>query len=234
MRLALLALAMSAPALATPLTNERDATLAQLFSATDAQSLGRTLPADRVLRFRVREPADGVRGVLVYISPTDSGELPADWAPVIDRERLLYVAADGFGNSRLTAERMVAALAADRLARQMGAKDARRYVTGMSGGGRVASQVITHFPQLFNGALCIVGADYFMPPDEAQRAVLASRRLVLLTGSRDFNQREIQLVSRRYQQAGVSKLLLMDLPKFAHQLPDATQLTEALAFLDAN
>ena len=235
MRLALLALSIGTPALAAqPLTTERSATLAQLFSAADARSLGRTLPADRVMRYRVREPADGPRGVLVYVSPTDSGELPADWVAVIDRERLLYVAAEDFGNSHLTAERMLAALAADRLARQMGVNDSRRYIAGMSGGGRVASQVITHFPQLFSGAICIAGADYFMPRDEAQRAVVASRRLVLLTGSRDFNQREMQLVSRRYQQAGVNRLLLMDLPNFAHQLPDARQLTQAVAFLDAH
>jgi poly(3-hydroxybutyrate) depolymerase len=238
-RLALLALApvlaTGAPASSVPsATTERSATLAQLFSVRDAHSLQRTLPADRVMRFRVREPEGGVRGVLVYISPTDSGELPADWVGVMDREHLLYVAADGFGNSRPTAERVLAALAADRLARQMGAKDTRRFIAGMSGGGRVASQVITHFPEVFAGAICIVGADYFMPQDESQRAAVASRRLVLLTGSRDFNQREIQLVARRYQQAGISRLLLMDLPQFAHQLPDATQLAQALAFLDAN
>jgi poly(3-hydroxybutyrate) depolymerase len=228
-----LALATGAPA-SSAVTNERSATLAQLFSARDAHSLQRTLPADRVMHFRVREPQGGVRGVLVYVSPTDSGELPADWVGVIDREHLLYVAADGFGNSRPTAERVLAALAADRLAREMGAKTARHFIAGMSGGGRVASQVITHFPEVFAGAICIVGADYFMPQDETQRAAVASRRLVLLTGSRDFNQREMQLVTRRYQQAGVSRLLLMDLPQFAHQLPDAAQLAQALAFLDAN
>jgi poly(3-hydroxybutyrate) depolymerase len=234
-KMALLALAIGPPALAdAPLTTERGTTLAQLFSTADARSLGRTLPTDRALQFRVREPAGEPRGVLVYVSPTDSGELPPDWAKVIDRERLLYIAADGYGNSRPTAERVLVALAADRLARQMGVKNTRRIIAGMSGGGRVASQVITHFPQVFSGAICIVGADYFMPRDETQRAAVASRRLVMLTGSRDFNQREIQLVSRRYQQAGVTALLLMDLPEFAHQLPDATQLTQALAFLDAN
>jgi poly(3-hydroxybutyrate) depolymerase len=234
-RLAIVALAFGVPAFASqPLTTARTATLAQLFSASDARSLDRTLPADRVLHYRVREPSGGARGVLVYVSPTDSGELPADWAAVIDSQRLLYVAADGFGNSRPTAERVLAALAADQLARQMGVKDPRRFIAGMSGGGRVASQVLTHFPRVFSGALCIVGADYFMPQDEAQRAEIASRRLVMLTGDRDFNQREIQLVSRRYQQAGVSRILLMDLPEFAHQLPDAALLARALSFLDAN
>lgn len=231
----LLALAIGAPSLAAqPLTTERNATLSQLFSAADAHSLARTMPADRVIHYRVREPAGGARGVFVYVSPTDSGELPSDWVGVIDRERLLYVAADGYGNSRLTAERILAALAADRLAQQMGVKDPRRYIAGMSGGGRVASQVLTHFPQFFSGAICIAGADYFLPQDETQRAAVGARRVVMITGSRDFNQREIQLVSRRYQQSGLSKLLLMDLPGFAHQLPDAAQLSQALAFLDAN
>jgi pimeloyl-ACP methyl ester carboxylesterase len=235
--LALLAFgfAFAAPALATPpLTTGRSVTLAQLFSANDARALQSTLPADRPLHYRVREPAGEPRGVFIYVSPTDSGELPGDWAPVLDRARLLYIAADGFGNSRPTAERMLAALAADRLAHQFGVKDARRYIAGMSGGGRVASQLITHFPQIFSGALCIAGADYFMPPDESQRVQVTTRRLVMLTGSRDFNQREMQLMSRRYRQAGVARLLLMDLPDFAHQLPDAAQLGQALDFLVAN
>lgn len=234
MRLVLLvAGAFCAPATgATPQTVARSVTLAQLFPASEARSLSKTLPADRVLEYRVREPAQGPSGVLVYVSPTDSGEPPADWTGVLDRQRLLYIAAEGFGNSRPTAERVLVALAAQRLARQMGVRDERRqYIAGMSGGGRVASQVITHFPQLYSGALCIAGADYFMPQDESLRALVTSRRLVMLTGDRDFNQREMQLVSRRYRQAGVARLLLMDLPHFAHQLPDAAQLSQALDWL---
>jgi poly(3-hydroxybutyrate) depolymerase len=235
LKLTLLGFAVLAPAFAAPApTVERSATLAQLFSAADARALDRTLSANHVIRFRMREPAGEARGVLVYVSPTDSGELPAAWLEVIDRKQLLYLAADDFGNSRPTAERVLVALAADRLARQLGVASARRYVVGMSGGGRVASQVITHFPQAFSGALCIAGADYFLPEDETQRAVVGARRLVLMTGSRDFNQREMRLVSRRYRQSGVSKLLLIDLPDFAHQLPDAAQLAQALDFLEAN
>ena len=221
---------------ATAQTVTRGVTLAQLFPASEAGALSKTLPADRVLQYRVREPGEGSQGVLVYVSPTDSGEPPAAWTDVLDRKRLLYIGAEGFGNSRPTAERVLVALAAQRLARQMGVKDDRRqYIAGMSGGGRVASQVLTHFPQVYAGAFCIVGADYFMPQDEQLRNLVASRRLVLLTGGRDFNQREMQLVSRRYQQGGfASRLQLIDLPHFAHQLPDAGLLTQALDFLDAN
>jgi hypothetical protein len=236
-RLALLALGTCAPAFGTsPQTVARNVTLTQLYPASEARALSRTLPADRPLQYRVREPGAGAQGVLVYVSPTDSGEPPAEWIGVLDSKRLLYIGADGFGNSRPTAERMLVALAAQKLARQMGVKDERRqYIAGMSGGGRIASQVLTHFPQYYAGAFCIVGADYFMPQDEGLRNLVASRRLVLLTGSRDFNQREIRLVSRRYQQGGfASRLQLIDLPDFAHQLPDAGLLTQALDFLDGN
>src|SRR5512139_1685640 len=111
---------------ATAQTVARSVTLAQLYSSGEAHSLSRTLPADRVLQYRVREPAGGSQGVLVYVSPTDSGEPPAGWIEVLDRKRLLYIGADGFGNSRPTAERVLVALAAQKLARQMGVKDDRR------------------------------------------------------------------------------------------------------------
>lgn len=204
-----------------------------MFSAAEAASLEKTLPADRALQFRLREPVAGPRGVLVYVSPTDSGELAPAWVPVLDREHLLYIAADGFGNSRPVAERVLVALGALRLARTLGSLDEkRRYIAGMSGGGRVASQVITHFPRYFSGAFCIVGADYFMPQDEDSRAQVGSRRMVFLTGNRDFNQRELQLVARRYRQAGVSNVLLIDKPGFGHELPPAGDLASAIDFLD--
>jgi pimeloyl-ACP methyl ester carboxylesterase len=220
---------------AQPLTLTRTATLSQLFSASEAALLEKTLPADRTLQFRLRETGTGKHGVLVYISPTDSGELPPAWAPVLESKSLLYIAADGFGNSRPTAERVVAALGALRLARKLGSLDEQRlYIAGMSGGGRVASQVITHFPELFSGALCIVGADYFLPQDETLRARVASRRLVLLTGSRDFNYDELRLVYRRYQQGGMTNIRLMDVPDLGHEQASRVQLTNALEFLDGS
>jgi pimeloyl-ACP methyl ester carboxylesterase len=231
---AALAAGMScAPVLADPsLTVERTTTLAQLYSPAEAASLSSTLPADRTLHFRVRTPRDPVPGVLVYVSPTDSGELSRSLSSVLDDRHLLYVAADGFGNNHPTAERMLVAVSALKLARQLGVLDGRRlYIGGMSGGGRIASQVVTHFPQLFSGALCIVGADYFMPRDEALRSQIAARRLAFITGDHDFNQRELRLVTRRYRQAGVSNVLLIDLPQLGHELPPAEVFAQALDYL---
>jgi len=214
-------------------TTTHGATLADLFPAGEVAALSRTLPADREVKFRVRAPAGApATGVIVFISPGDSGELPAGWAAVLDAKHLQWIAADGFGNARPTAERMLVAVMAARLAVQIGPTDKqRRYVAGMSGGGRVASQVITHFPQLFAGAIFIVGADYSMPEDPALPGILATRRMVFITGSRDFNHREMKSVHSRYRKWG-AKLLMIDQPGFGHEMATAEQLTTAIEFLD--
>jgi hypothetical protein len=206
-----------------------------LFDADEAAALSRTLPADREVTFRVRLPSEAASpGVFVFISPVDTGELPESWAAVLDRNQLLWVAADGFGNSRPTAERMLVAVMALKLAQRLRPINGqRRYVSGMSGGGRVASQCITHFPQHFDGGLFMVGADFFMPREPQVARLLETRRLVFLTGSLDFNRREIRGVYRDYGKAGVSGLLLIDEDGFGHAFATAAQLSTALDFLDA-
>jgi hypothetical protein len=221
------------------LTVERSASVATLFSSDEVGALAKTLPADQVIHFRVRIPAGGESsgaesaGVLVYISPTDSGELPASWAAVLDEKQLLWIAADGSGNSRPTAERMLVAVMALKLAQRENVNPLRLYVSGMSGGGRVASQCISHFPRFFSGAIFIVGADFYLPEDPGARALLAGHRLVFLTGSRDFNRREIRGVHDRYRDSGVTRSLLIDAPGFGHELARPAQLRAAIDFLDA-
>jgi predicted esterase len=232
--MALLACGVRGVAAADSPTVARSATLAQLFPADEVPALSKTLSATREVRFRTRmADSDPPRGLLVYVSPDDSGELPDDWVTVLDQRRIAWIAADGFGNARPTAERMLAAMMAVRLARQSMPLDPKRiYVAGKSGGGRVASHCISEFPQLFAGAMFIVGADYSMPADPQLRQLLAQRPLVFLTGNLDFNQLEMERVRDRYQRAGLTRLLFMDEPGFGHQQAPATQLERALEFLD--
>jgi len=232
---ALLALGFGAAALAreSP-TVKRTTTLTALFPAEELRELTKILPADREVRFQVRMPASAdASGVLVFVSPTDSGGLPEEWVSILDERRLLWIAADGYGNSRPTAARMLVAVMGLEFARQLHATDeSRRYVAGMSGGGRVASQAITHFPRLFTGAIFMVGADYVLPQDPESRELAASRRLVFVTGSRDFNQREMKANYSLYQQAGFTSLRLLDDRGFGHEYANPRQLVQALDFLE--
>jgi len=216
-------------------TTLHSATLLELFPPAEAAKLAQTLPANRPVFFRVRMPTDrAASGVFVYVSPTNSGELPAQWRAALEQRRLTWIAAEDFGNSRPTAERILVAVMASRLARKLHPTDeSRLYIAGMSGGGRVASETITNFPQLFTGAFFMVGANFHLPEDAKVRELALSRPLVLLTGSRDFNRREMRRVRDRYREAGLSRILWLDEPGFGHEIATTRQLEAALDFLDA-
>jgi len=228
-------LALCATAAAQDATVERTATIAGLFSADEARTLSETLAADKPLRFRVRIPQNSApSGVLIFVKPVNSGELPAKWGPVLDRKNLIWIAAEDFGNELPRAQRVLAAMAAVRLIESTQAVDARRiYIAGMSGGGRIASAIITRFPRRFTGALYIVGADPWTSAEKPLIPRIAANRYVFVTGSRDFNEREMKRLFAKYRAAGVKNALLMDLPDFGHEYPDAEQLGQAIDFLDA-
>jgi predicted esterase len=215
-------------------TVARVATSAELFGAADATALSHTLPPERRVSFRVRvPPGDRAHGVLVFVKPVESGELPAGWAEVLDERDLLWIAADGFGNDVPTAQRVLAALMAVELAKRSARVDpARIYVSGMSGGGRVASQVAVRFPRRFTGALYIVGADFWSRSERPLLPFIQANRYVFLTGERDFNRREMRRVHTQYVDAGATRALLIDLPGFGHEYPAPADLARALEFLD--
>jgi len=212
---------------------ERSITTAELFGAEQATKLARTLPVDKAVNFHLRLPdgADAPSGVVVFIKPTDSGTFPENWSRVFDARNLVWISPDGFGNEKLTRERMLAAIMAAELVGKAAKVNADRiYIAGMSGGGRVASQTITHSPRLFTGAIYIVGAD---PPDEAVPPLALERRFVFITGRDDFNRREMRRVFSRYGKAGAAHVKLMDLPHLGHEYPSAEDLDAAIGFLDA-
>jgi predicted esterase len=232
--LAIAALALSASAGAQD-TVERTTTIAALFPAAELPGLTTTLAVDRALSFRVRIPQNAaLSGVLVFVKPTNSGDLPPDWAAVLDRRNLIWIAANDFGNEQPRAQRVLVAMAAVKLIESTTTVDTRRvYIAGMSGGGRIASTIITRFPRRFTGALYIVGADPWTSAEQPLLPRIAANRYVFVTGSRDFNRSEMKRLFSKYQAAGVTRSLLMDLPGFAHEYPNADQLAQAIEFLDA-
>jgi predicted esterase len=218
-----------------PATVVRTTTLMALFPAEEAQALAATLDPDKPLHYRVRIPQNSSSsGVLVFVQPIDSGELPETWTAELDRRNLIWVAAEDFGNEHPRAQRVLAALAGLKLIETTEDINLQRaYVGGMSGGGRIASQIITRFPRHFSGALYIVGADFWTQAEVPLQPRIAANRYVFVTGSRDFNHRDMRRVFKKYQAAGVHQILLMDLPGFGHEYPNAEQLGQAIDFLDA-
>jgi poly(3-hydroxybutyrate) depolymerase len=213
-------------------TVEQTVTIGALFAPEQAKAFAPTMRIDRKVTLRVRvPPGDAPHGVLVFVHPGNDAQPMTGWDAVLDRRNLAYVAAEGFGNDKPGNQRALAALLGlTHLSRTHRIDASRRYIGGMSGGGKMASQVLSRFPAFFDGALCIVGAEYVVPrggfPPE-----MAAKRVVFMTGDKDFNHFDVLAVYKRFVADGVALPHLMDIHGFGHEYPDAAQLDAALELL---
>lgn len=210
-------------------------TSAELLGPEESPRFAEALAVDKEVVWRIHVPDtyDPAKpaGLLVYISPSASGRIPSGWKSVMEAHNLIYIAATKSGNNIPPTRRLLFAVMAHIKADQTFELDPGRiYISGFSGGGRMASYVAALFPQVFTGGLYICGVEYATGA-EPTPAFLA-RRHVLLTGQRDFNRNETKQRFEAMQEDGAAQVYLMDIPNFEHELPRARHLTKALTFLD--
>jgi len=238
-----LALGLLLPAAATLADGARvgeftvSATLLELLGEESASRFEGVVEPDEAIEWEIYvpesyDPAEPA-GLMVYISPMDSGGIPGSWKEVMDAGNLIWIGAIRSGNERRVARRVTYAMVAPAvIARDYKVDSARVYVSGFSGGGRVASMVAPEYPQVFKGAIFICGVNFWGSRKPAQLDAVKSNRYVFLTGKKDFNRGETRSAHRSYRRAGVENVLLMDISGMDHSLPSALKFGEAIMFLD--
>lgn len=192
-------------------------------------------------------------GLLVFISPGDSGKIPGDWQPLMDKHRLIWVGANKTGNdTNVYTFRIPLALdAVHNMLKLYNIDLDRVYVTGTSGGGRVASMAAMHYSDIFTGGIFIIGVNFWervfvpnqkgkywqasMTSPQPQFLSLASTsgRYVLLTGDFDSNRDQTQACYDRGYKKYLKNVLYIQVPKMGHEKPPAEWFEKALDFLDA-
>jgi predicted esterase len=172
-------------------------------------------------------------GLLVFISPGDSGRMPGRYRQVLDDNNLIWIGANQSGNQVLVGRRISLALLATVIADSKYRIDASRvYVSGFSGGGRTASMLAPEYAQLFTGAIYICGADFWDGRKPKQLDRVRDNRYVFLTGSKDFNRSETRRVHRAYRRADVDNVMLLEVAGMDHRMPPPEDLAQAITFLD--
>ena len=172
-------------------------------------------------------------GLLVFISPIDSGRMPGRYKEVMEENNLIWIGANQSGNRARVARRIGLALLATALAdRKFSIDTSRVYVSGFSGGGRTASAVAPEYAQIFTGAIYICGVNSWDDRKPKQIDRVREHRYVFLTGSNDFNRAETRRVHRAYRRADVDNVLLLEVPGMDHRMPPADDLAAAINFLD--
>src|SRR5262245_415207 len=188
-------------------------------------------------------------GLFVYISADDSPGLPAEYEPLLEKRKLLAVAAHKSGNGRNIFDRFRLAIdAAVNLQKRFNLDAGRIYVSGFSGGARTASMLAVAYADLFSGAIPLCGVNFYteipsdpgkhwpvgyIPVNEALAIAKAKGRYVLVTGEKDFNLANTKAVYEHgFKKEGFKNAKLIEVPGMSHSPAPADWLDKGLDFLD--
>lgn len=214
--------------------------------AADRTPAKETLHARLPTGYDPRRPA----GLLVWVDAGPDGRPPEVFNAALDELGLIAIGAAASGNDRPVVERYQLALDAVATASTRWHVDPRRvYVTGISGGGRVSSILAACFPDVFTGAVPIVGLSVYtkvqLPapaigqfvragyerPGAGRFALFKQHRIAPMTGPLDMNYGEMTEATKILVRDGVpAKLFSYD--DMGHQLPTAERFMEAIRWVD--
>ncbi|MEO2194921.1 MAG: PHB depolymerase family esterase [bacterium] len=194
------------------------------------------------------DPEGEPYGVVVWVSPFDDGAIPLALRPVFDERRLIWIGPHGAGNQRHLFPRAGLALDAAANVESFYHIDRDRiFVSGLSGGGRMAAMHAVAYPDVFAGGFPIIGVTTYLDvspesspgqrvpqfprpsPDVLERA--KRHPLVIMTGSGDFNREECRLTAAAYERDGFTDLHLVDIDGMGHEMPSAEDFARGLDLL---
>jgi poly(3-hydroxybutyrate) depolymerase len=188
----------------------------------------------------------------VWISASDRGTMPRGWTELLSKHRLIGIGANNSGNPRGIGVRFGLALdAVHNLKKMYSIDETRVYASGVSGGGKVASMLGIIYPEVFRGAIPIVGVAYFRdipvpgeknklyprncdkpPPAIFDRA--KQGRFVLITGSNDMNRDPTQATYEQgFKKDAFKNVEYVEVPGMGHTVPDVDVIDKALEFMDS-
>lgn len=204
--------------------------------------------------FRIYVPegyvGDGTYGVLVWVSPANEAAVP--YQEILKRNRLIGICPQNAGNPVSFWTRAGLALdAAHNITKNYVVDPNRVYVSGFSGGGRMASRLGIMYADVFRGAFPIDGVDWWedLPADEQpgkwyqgrfakpssklwKRAKKESR-YVLMTGERDGNRGGTRAAYKHgYKKARFKNVVYVEIPDKGHQMPAAEWFHKGIEYLD--
>lgn len=194
-------------------------------------------------------------GVLGWTNASDGAGIPKLFEPLFDEFRLIAVAAQGCGNNQ-TSDRRAGLLASAilELSKITSINQKRLVLSGISGGGRLSALGGFVHPEIFCGAISWCGGNFYKDyPDSskanyfssgiasahkikdavtAQNVTAAKKnvKFVLLTGTKDFNQRNSHDIEDAMKKEHF-QVLLIEQPDLGHGVGSAETMRQALEFV---
>ncbi len=176
-------------------------------------------------------------GLIVYTNAGKGGGV-GDYREVMDKHRVIWIGAANVPNERNGIERWAIALdAAWNMQKQYRIDPRRIYASGTSGGGRCASMVAPAFPDVFSGAIYLIGCNSVRFPSDKVigkpiRDMAMANRYALMTGSDDFNKPGTLSLFQSMQSMGFKHVEYFEQPGLGHSNPSSEWFEKGLVSVD--
>jgi len=190
-------------------------------------------------------------GLLAFIAPGESGEVPREFEALLAKHRLIWVGANHVGNKRAVWIRIGLTLDGIYNVKKRYDIDPNRiFVSGVSGGGRVASFMGVCYADVVRGGIYIIGTDYFKqlptgrnpneywpkaydaPPGKVLLAAKKQSRHVMLNGETDQNRFQSKAIAEQMKRDGFEHVTYLEAPGVGHRLPGEEWVEKAIEKLD--
>jgi len=205
--------------------------------------------------FEVYIPADYTGdkpyGLFVFCSASPSGRPLGHILKSLDEHHLIYVGPNKAGNDRVNRPRMGLMIdAALSMKARYNIDPERVYVSGVSGGGRIASMLGVGYADIFHGGFYIIGCNFYrqeisieqkgaafpksysVPPAKIFNFARKQSKHVFLTGDTDPNREQTETYYKAFKKDGFEHITYFQVPGMGHRPPDAEWFEKGMQALD--
>lgn len=165
-----------------------------------------------------------------------SGDEPSGWKSfetVCKDKGFVFIGVRGAGNNVPPPKRVRIILdCLDDVRRQIPLDADRTYISGFSGGARIACAVAFALPEYFGGMIPVCAAGDLRDESWLRHRLIDRVSAALITGESDFNRGEMERwKGGMWKDVGIRTRVWAQ-PKMGHAMPPAATLAEAVKWLD--
>ena len=186
-----------------------------------------------ILHVPKKYKADKAWPIVVFISPGNGPGGWASWKAVCEKKGVFFCSSFGAGNATRAGKRTRIVLdMLDDVRRKYQIDPDRTYLSGLSGGGRMACSIAFALPEWFGGVAPICGTTPNAGPAYLRHRIQERLSVAFITGSTDFNRKENEEYMAPYFKELDIRSKLWVVPKLGHAMPGGDTLAAVYAWLE--
>ena len=172
--------------------------------------------------------------VVLFISPGNKAAGWSHWKSLCEKHGVIFSSVHGAGNSTPMPRRVRIVMDVfDDVCRRYKTDADRTYLSGFSGGARIACGIAFAFPEYFGGFVSICAASDLRNESWLRQRVIDRLSVALVTGEEDFNRGEVERFrGPMLAEVGVRSRVWV-VPEMGHSIPNAEALEPVFGWLEA-